>query len=1485
MSHSQPSHESGSSISSRRGAGRSSKTKQPSLDLVRLEDRVTPVVSPTGALSGFVYEDFGSGVAANDNNGLKNVSEAGIGGVTVTLVRTVDGTTTTIATRTTDPTGFYQFTGLTPGGGYRVIETQPTTYSDGKDTPGSPGGGTAPQDDTITAITVATGVVSVNNNFGELLGALSGFVYQDYGSGAAANDDNGSKDPNEAGIPGVTLTLVRTLNGTTTTVGTTTTDANGAYAFNRLLLEGSYEIRETQPAGYADGKDTPGTPGGGSAPQNDTITAVTLTADNRISPNNNFGELVPPPPPPPPARLSGFVYEDDDNDGIKDASEAPIAGVTVTLTGPNGLTRTTTTDATGAYAFADLVAGAYTVAETQPSAYLDGKDTAGSKGGGVTNDRIAAITLLAGDDSVNNNFGELKPARLSGFEYEDTDDDGVKDAGEAPIPGVTVTLTGTDDLGALVDRTATTATDGGYSFSNLRPGSYTVSAAQPPVYDDGKDTPGSKGGAVTNDRIAGIPLVAGDDSVNNNFGELVRILTGSLSGYVYEDFGSGTAANNDNGVKDAGERGIDGVTVTLVRVAGGTVIPVGTTTTDANGFYRFTGLLPTDGYRVVETQPAGYRDGKDTAGTTGGTVTNDQIDAVSVPPGGESFDNNFGELAPVVPPPAQLSGFVYVDTDDDGVKDASEAPIPGTTLTLVRTVGGTTTTVGTTTTDDNGFYQFLNLTPGGGYEVRQTQPAGYNDGKDTPGAPGGGTAPQNDTLTGITLAAGDNSVNNNFGELLPPPPPPPGTISGFVYVDTDNDGVKDSGETPIPGTTVTLTGPNGLTRTTTTDATGAYAFTDLAPGTYTVTETQPADFVDGKDTAGSKGGVVTNDRIADIVLVANDNSVNNNFGERTPSPPPPPANGSLSGFVYVDENDDGVKDAVEKPIAGVTVTLTGSGITRTTTTDANGFYRFADLPVGTYTVTETQPADFDDGKDTPGTKGGTLPANDVIAAIPVTAGQESPNNNFGEKQCFTLYGYVWFDQNQNGAFDPGELGLGGVPVTVGGTTATGRPLSTGLTGGQALTVFTDASGRYAFTCLPAGTYNVTQTNTPAGYQDFREQNAAPGLPVGGSTPTSFTAIGLDRDAPGPLNFGKIIPGSSTEEPGRPNPQRPATNSKQDFLSSSGVTAAPSQTSPLLTAPTVSLPLNPSYTNGGQATRYVVGTAGAGYLPVVRVFDYATGGEKFRFLAYGAEFTGGVAATAADVTGDGVDDIITAAGQGGGPHVKVFDGVTGAEIRSFFAYAPNFRGGVWVAAGDFDGDGRADIVTGAGEGGASHVRVWGSNGGLLRDFFAFDPSVAGGARVAVGDFNGDKKADIAAATGVGVAPQVTLFDGQSLAVLTRITAYETAFTGGVYLAAGDVDGDGRAEVITGAGQGGGPRVRVLTAATGAALYDFFTVDPSFTGGARVAARDVTGDGRAEVITGGGVGGFARVQVYSGTNLARLDDFYLFDSGVRTGVYVG
>ena len=153
------------------------------------------------------------------------------------------------------------------------------------------------------------------------------------------------------------------------------------------------------------------------------------------------------------------------------------------------------------------------------------------------------------------------------------------------------------------------------------------------------------------------------------------------------------------------------------------------------------------------------------------------------------------------------------------------------------------------------------------------------------------------------------------------------------------------------------------------------------------------------------------------------------------------------------------------------------------------------------------------------------------------------------------------------------------------------------------------------------------------------------------------------------------------------------------------------------------------------------------------------------------------------------------------------------MASFYAYDPLFGGGVYVACGDVDGDGLADVITGAGAGGSPQVRAFSLAGGGIREiasFYAYDQTFGGGVRVAAADVNGDGMADIITGAGPGGGPHVRAFSlaGGSVTEVASFYAYDPSFTGGVFVAGGDVNGDGVAEIIAGTTRAGGP-VRVFT----------------------------------------------------------------------------
>lgn len=294
-----------------------------------------------------------------------------------------------------------------------------------------------------------------------------------------------------------------------------------------------------------------------------------------------------------------------------------------------------------------------------------------------------------------------------------------------------------------------------------------------------------------------------------------------------------------------------------------------------------------------------------------------------------------------------------------------------------------------------------------------------------------------------------------------------------------------------------------------------------------------------------------------------------------------------------------------------------------------------------------------------------------------------------------------------------------------------------------------------------------------------------------------------------------------------------------------------------------LPINP------QFAPVLAFGSGGGIQAQVQVLNSALD-EVFRLFPYD-NFAGEVRVALGDVTGDGVSDIITAAGTGGGPHVKAFNGTNGQVVRSFFAYSPNFTGGVYVATADLNDDGQADILTGAGQGGGPHVRAWsGADNSMLFDFFAYNTLFTGGVRVAAGDINGDDRPDIITGAGPGGGSHVRVFDGTQPALAAAginipgpsgsFLAYPADYTGGVFVAANNTDQPNAPLIVTGSDQniGAGAMVGIFKSPQqGNTVFQM----PN-NRGVRVAVLDFNRDGINDYLTATGPGVGSRVMLFSG-----------------------
>jgi hypothetical protein len=321
-----------------------------------------------------------------------------------------------------------------------------------------------------------------------------------------------------------------------------------------------------------------------------------------------------------------------------------------------------------------------------------------------------------------------------------------------------------------------------------------------------------------------------------------------------------------------------------------------------------------------------------------------------------------------------------------------------------------------------------------------------------------------------------------------------------------------------------------------------------------------------------------------------------------------------------------------------------------------------------------------------------------------------------------------------------------------------------------------------------------------------------------------------------------------------------------------------------------------------ATGFAVGRDAGGPPTVIR-YD-PTGAPAQQFDAFGSTFGGGVRVASADFSRDGVPDVVVGNGPGVAAQVFVIDGVTQAPLFSNAPFELGFTGGVYVAAGDLTGDGVPEVVISPDQGGGPRVRVFdGANRfAQIIDFFGIeDPAFRGGARTAVGDVNGDGVGDLVVAAGFLGGPRVTGYDGKTLAtgqpvrVFADFFAFEQSLRNGVFVAAGDLDGDGKAEVIAGGGPSGGPRVTAFSGADllsnrRTAVANFFAGDPNNRGGIRLAVANLDDDTRADLVTGSGTAAGTRVTAYFGVSLtptATPEAAFAFDAfeGSTNGVFVG
>jgi len=769
--------------------------------------------------------------------------------------------------------------------------------------------------------------------------------------------------------------------------------------------------------------------------------------------------------------LGDYVWADLDGDGVQDPGETGLAGVQVCATPTGGGAAVcVTTDALGAYRIVGLSAGAsYSVTLTPATIPA-----------GYTATTPTTLTRTATTEGVNDaDFGLRPPgqARIGDTVWLDANEDGVLDADEEGLPGITVRLY--DSTGTTLLATTTTDASGVYTFTGVYSGTYRVQVDTASIVTSPYGVVTTLAAAMDLVSVAGatspldnpLTVVVPSDSAVVDTADFGFNWGGSIGDYVWRD-------DDADGVQDGGEAPIAGAIVLLYFDSNGNGVldpllgdyQVGFAMTDGSGAYLFDNLPPgaylVDVYEDSMTTPGGaYRE---LIPTTGDVL------AVNLTPKEDYLDADFGYYEG-----ALVQGVVFWDADRNGLPDASETRLQPVTVTLTGFDNNGAPVSLTTTTNSEGSFSFIVAV--GTYTVTYSQPSVQAI---NPGLIESTTA---ESYTVEAEAGPDSHIQLLFGVDNS------GQVGDRVWNDADGDGAQDADESGLPGVTVQLYDAAGVTllASTVTTATGGYLFEGLADATYkvkvlTTTVPLPAGFTQTGDPDA------TLDNTGTATVSGGGSVLTMDFGYRAAG-----ATYSVSGTVWNDLNGDAIRSG-EPGIAGVQVAVTytptaGSPITVLTTVDASGQYTVTGIPQGSDVAISPVSSTLPNAAYT-----ATTATTRTITNI--TANQ--PNQDFGYREYrSSLSGAVCVGDG-DGQCETGEPLLSAVTITLYYAATLNDPFAV------ISATLTNASGQYTFTYLQPGYYQIVETNVP-GYLSLADRDGGNPDNISVSLAVSQTVTGRD----------------------------------------------------------------------------------------------------------------------------------------------------------------------------------------------------------------------------------------------------------------------------------------------------------------------------------------------------------------------------------------